>query len=893
MTVQRNVADAWPFTGRAAELDLFRHSLESNLCAILIHGTQGVGKTRLGEEFLSVAKAAGFSTLRLDSIPGNSHIPLSPLSPLVPHELVAGIVTSPEDIGAGLHMLELFKQVKLSVQKISGSTRLVILVDDLHRLDQLSLVVLSQLLDGGLIFLVSTVPQGEPVPDAVPALWSRDRSMRVDLHPLDEAEFQSLLVRLLDGPVGEMTVDQIWRACQGNLTYLRELLVVSLQKRKLFDQDGMWLLAGHLEPGDSLTDLVKNRLQEAGQEAQEVLDRLALCEPLGVDELAIEGRDRHLLIQTIERLERSGLLCVAVADRRHQLRLSHPMHGNVIRSLMQPDTTKAILAQQATRLESLGARRSEDVLRIATWRLEASGTADPALLLRAARLARLEFDFPSVERLARGILRTEENVEGALLLAEALTSQGLVDAAGESLAAAATGAATGAVKTQAVLAASYGLYWELLELEASDVKLAEAFASLSGREQAEIAAGQATNQFFSGRIGEALRTLAATPHPNPAGSPLRTLADVGAHCVHGDVAKAQALLDASESYRRAQPKSFVFFLHPGTDYLLNAYVLAESGDLEQACAALRKSVTAAITDHVPYALATFEAFLGHLLLQRGRLRAAVRWYRDVVGLAQRHHQAPKRMALTGMAVAYGQLGDADSARQRLREAELLQPTVDWDGLNAKAHAWTRAASGDIDTAVAHLRAEAGKACDRGQLAVAAALLHDMVRLGDPEPAVDELAALAARCNSPMVHARAAHASAAANGDPAALSDAAAWFEEAGALLVAAEAATQACTAYRTSGQERRATAEANRAARLISRCEGASTPGIPRSETVASLTGREREVAELVRSGLTSAEAAAKLHLSVRTINNHLQKVYGKLGIAGRGELGAVLTWQD
>jgi DNA-binding CsgD family transcriptional regulator len=56
------------------------------------------------------------------------------------------------------------------------------------------------------------------------------------------------------------------------------------------------------------------------------------------------------------------------------------------------------------------------------------------------------------------------------------------------------------------------------------------------------------------------------------------------------------------------------------------------------------------------------------------------------------------------------------------------------------------------------------------------------------------------------------------------------------------------------------------------------------------LTNREREVATLAAQGMTSKEIAANLFVSVRTVDNHLQQVYVKLGIKRRSELSGRLT---
>ncbi|RXZ40468.1 LuxR family transcriptional regulator [Agromyces binzhouensis] len=57
------------------------------------------------------------------------------------------------------------------------------------------------------------------------------------------------------------------------------------------------------------------------------------------------------------------------------------------------------------------------------------------------------------------------------------------------------------------------------------------------------------------------------------------------------------------------------------------------------------------------------------------------------------------------------------------------------------------------------------------------------------------------------------------------------------------------------------------------------------SEGAEPLTPREREVASLAAQGLSSNEIAGRLFLSTRTVDNHLQSTYAKLGIRGRREL--------
>ena len=56
------------------------------------------------------------------------------------------------------------------------------------------------------------------------------------------------------------------------------------------------------------------------------------------------------------------------------------------------------------------------------------------------------------------------------------------------------------------------------------------------------------------------------------------------------------------------------------------------------------------------------------------------------------------------------------------------------------------------------------------------------------------------------------------------------------------------------------------------------------------ITDREREIAFMAVSGLTSREIAGRLVVSQRTVSNHLQHIYDKLGVRSREALRGVMT---
>ncbi|MGN9913873.1 response regulator transcription factor [Phytohabitans sp. LJ34] len=60
--------------------------------------------------------------------------------------------------------------------------------------------------------------------------------------------------------------------------------------------------------------------------------------------------------------------------------------------------------------------------------------------------------------------------------------------------------------------------------------------------------------------------------------------------------------------------------------------------------------------------------------------------------------------------------------------------------------------------------------------------------------------------------------------------------------------------------------------------------------TLAVLTRRERQVADLVAEGYTNRQIGHDLFLSVKTVERHLARIFSKLDITARAKLAAMVA---
>lgn len=865
----------WPLVGRTAELERVDGMLrEGGPGGVVLAGRAGVGKTRLAEECLALAVAQGFTGLRIGATPAASPLPFGAFAALLP-ELVPGMERS-----------ELLRRASRAVLAKGEGKPVALLVDDAHVLDDASAALTHQLAAGTETFVLATVRSGEPASDAVVALWKDGLAERVELTPFSPPEVGALLSAVLGGPVDGATVRLLFERTEGNVLFLRELVLSGIQAGVFSDEGGLWRLRGRLPASARLVELVEARLAGLSDADRESLEVLALGEPLGVDLLLEQPRQPDL-----SGLERWGLVRIQEDGRRLQARLGHPLYGEVLRSRISPLRNRVVSRSLADAVERTGARRREDVLRVGSWRLDGGGEVRPELMVPAGRQARRLFGFELAERLVRAGIDAGAGFEAELFLAELLSLQGRDDEAEDVLVALGQRAGDDLQRTAVALLRIDNLFWAGRADEAMTV-LAEAEAAIADPAHVDgLTVKRATVRFFGGFTAEAIALL--DPILDRVTGQALVEACVTVAYAFGSSGRTTAALDAGErglaAHRAVDFPHLMYY--PAFNLMSQARALVWAGRLAEAESLARRSYEEALNDEATEPQVWFARVLGECCLLQGRGQTASRWMKEAVGLLRPLGRQYLRNQLAVLAGSLVLAGEVDEAEAVLSEIDELPVTgIRWQEADLLRVRASVAVARDDRAAAERLLEEAvATAVRAGDCVYESAALHDLARLGRAAEVADRLTALAAIVEGPLAPARAAHAAALATADPAALEAASAAFEEMGALLLAAEAAADAAAAWRNNKDSRRAAAAERRSQLLAGRCEGARTPALIAVSARVTLTDRELEIARLAAAGVSNKDIAARLYLSVHTVQNKLHAVYQKLGVVSRAELAEAL----
>jgi DNA-binding CsgD family transcriptional regulator len=857
-----------------------RWSPDRQVGGVVLTGPAGVGKTRLGE---AVLHATPLPTARAVGHPATRPIPLGALAHLLPSDLV-------HDLGTDDDRSSLFHRARASLAERAGDERLVLLVDDVDQLDDTSLALLLPLTVERIVFVVATLRAGQPMPDVVASLVKDGHLVAHTVEPLDADDIRALLDVVLDGPVDPTAATQLAERSQGNLQVLQELVWRALADELLRPEHGVWRLES-LPRSDSLEELVAAHIDGIDGSARETLDVLAVAGTVGLADL--EQMTDHA---TIEHLEAREAIRITTSERRTVVGLTHPVYGDVLRAQLPVLRTRAIQRKLADALDRHGARRREDVTRLALWRLEGGGDVDVDVLLRAGRLALVARDADLAGRFAVAAAERGAPHQAAAIAVEAAMIRADGDAVERAVAAVWDDAALlDAERAQLSRRLSMSRFARGdLDGALDAVARAEQVITEAGARswtQAQRAQLLASN----GRPQEALSVLGAidsSTDMNDSRLRIELASAKSVACL--SVGRFGEAYTAAREAADAQRELPEWMARRGmSSHLINeAHALSYAGNYREARQLVEAALEPARQRGALAAQVWFHIVLGEIERDCGYGRAAIDHFEAAANLAVVAGQSAASVwAWVGVAQGRLLLGDSAAGAEALDRADAAggSPVATSWSTAVRTRAWLMASQGDLAGARAVVTRVAEVVRADGIWTFEASLQHDLVRFGDPDAAVDRLDALAQMIEGPLVQAFASHARAAAAMNRDGYEDALAQFEAMDRVVSAAEVALELADAARRQGDARGAAAAARRSADLVEASGGARTPPLQRGIAVDPLTKREREVALLAASGLPSRDIAAKLTVSKRTVDTHLDRIYRKLGVSGREQLPEAL----
>jgi DNA-binding CsgD family transcriptional regulator len=878
----RLVAMEGPLVGRADDLAQIAAYLENRqFSGLLVVGVPGAGKSRFGQAALAEAGQHGHATVTVAATTANADVPFGAVAHLLPEPPSGGYASR----------LDVFRRASHAIRQRARGGRTVVLVDDVHLLDRSSAALLHSVVRSGDVFLIGTAPSRVLIDDSLKSLWRQGQVGRIELNPLPDSAIGQFAEALLEGQVETGTVRLLSRLSGGNPLLLRELLRHGLATSSLRTAGGLWTMSQPPPVSGSLGEALEDFIGAADEQARSAAELVAFGEPLGLELLC-----RLVPLESVARAERAGLVRMTVDGRRREVRLCHPLTGEMLRAGTAPIRAVAVRRRLAEVLAATDRRRRGDALRLGLWMSD--GLVEPAAepLLAAAREAAAMFDHTLTARFAAAANRVQSTSEAVTLEASAMVWLGRPDAAEERFAQLdeAQLADRGDMAFVRVVNLWLGLH-RAAEAEMLLTRMARRTTQPAAR--AQLAAAHAFGLTTVGNVG---RAVAECTKWLPEAS-------TGAARAHLLPVFVDALAHAGQT-RSAVRHSEEFAAHWSTvgeefPYLQDGLTLAHAvalmldGQFERAETLAVDRYDHAVVVGSDHSRAAWAFIRGRLALFRGRLPDVLRWQREAIVLMS---GAMPLSGPRGLLGAYGDLaevhairGEPAAARAVLAESERHPHTGMVVPPTETARAWLAAAEGDRAGAHAILTDIAARSREVGWYGLSFRALHDLARLGRPERVVDELAEQANRLDSAPPARYAAHVRALVDRCPAALTAAGEQFVAAGERLLAAETFAAVAHLHLEAGRHAAATLSAERSRVLYAWCGDVRVPSPMPANSRWSLTLRQRELAGLVAQGHSNRDIADHLSLSVRTVENHLHRVYAKLGVSSRAELAGLTLDAD
>lgn len=854
----------WPSVERDALVGSLRDAaLRPGSRGVLLAGPAGIGKSWLGERLVAAFERSGSSLLPVYANPSLSTIPLGAFGAVLDAlglDLELDGYTSP---GADV-MVEIERRMRK--QGHAG-----FFVDDLPALDDVCVGLIANLVARKRVVVVLTARAGLVVPPAIQSLIDVELIASWSVAPLDHDECRTLIESAFGGRVDPATVHQLTQSSGANPLYLRELVRGSLESGDPTNGPHGSRLHRTVPTG-RLIELIADRFDGYHGAERAALEMLAAAQPLPLD--AMDST-------VVESLEGAGLVSVSLESGGSQVRLNHPLYGEVLRASTPTSRWRRRLVEAADIMASL---RGSGHLRAVTMLIEAGQPVDADDLVRASRSAYAALSIDLAIRLAREAVASEQRADALVALGAALSQAGEFSEATTVLDLALELADDNDTLSRAAQAA--GIHHAVrCHSPRIAVKIVEgALARCDDADWRRFLEADLTK--WKMMSGDGASGFRATESSTGVARVNEFLIEAMVCAMGGDLERAKVCVAAGEELA----EEFRDVLgHAGDLFMLSRFLVQVfDGDLAGA-SQLATDELVMCHERAGEPEGMWRYCLAMLALHRGSVAAALHEADlAIVGLQWRDYTGLLPTAHAVRATALAQLGRAGEAAAELELIDigaLDDPKV--IAQRAQALMWIEATGPNRERGIEYLIEAAELAVQSGHVYLGSLAAAEALRFGHRD-ALLELLTSAKNAQGALTTLLYRHSAALARDDVDGLVDASVGLEEVGLELLAAIALEQA--AVRVTGRDR-----AERSRRLLQRADrvAAGRDGVRTSlsfDAAVSLTRREREVALLAANGTSNRDIAAELGTSLRTAENHLASAYRKLGVAGRPELVDALT---
>ena len=861
---------SWSLVGRAEEMRTLEAAISSSdVSGVLVSGTEGVGKSRIAREALSAAVSAGCETRLTAGTSSARAIPLGAFTAWAP----SGVTDT----------VQLVRGVIEALTTAPSAAKVVLAVDDVHLLDDLSTFVVHQIVARGLAKVILTVRDGEPIPPATQEIWKAGHFERLDLQPLSLDETATLLAATLAGSVDSDAAGRLWKLTRGNVLYLQNIVEQELAGGRIVQDNGYWRWIGDPIMPPGLVELIESRIGALPTPVSEVIDALAVGEPI---ELAALTRITDSA--AVEEAETRGLIALEPAGGGVEARLAHPLYGEIRRRRAPHSRLRRLRGLVATELAAAGDRDDlRVVVRRATLALESDQVSDPGLLVTAANGAVWLADLALADRLADAAIQAGVGPEPAFVRAHALSWLGRGEEAAAVLADVSTSELSDQDRARFAFLRSSNMLWALGDPARAKELIDEASRNTPPDARIYIDAFLIVYWFAMDQPEAAVRdskSLALDDLPVVGAEIAWALAQISADAGRTTESVAVAEAGYTVATRTLDAPHMRFNI---ADAEVSALLL--SGRITDALkVAERTSEQAADLPGAAQLLGP--AVAGRAALGAGDLHSARLLLKEASeGLSRSHPIGWGYRYVFPYVTALAMCGAIEEAAAGLGALDKVQRTFrPLDFERSLARAWVAAGQGAVTEAIAILLSEAEGARATGRFAAEVLCLQTATQFGDRTTA-PRLTELDSVVEGPRVGLAGRFAVAMRDGDAAELTSVSEDFERMGDLVAAVDAAAQAALAHRRSDRRGSALGSAARAEALAEQCGGARTPALRQASEPLPLTDRESEIVMLIGEGLSNRAVADRLTLSIRTVESHIYRAMMKTGVTSREELGALM----